>query len=86
MAEDEMVGWHHRLNDHELSKLQEFVMDRDAWCGAVHGTAKSWTQQSDWTDWLTDVFSYFYLFTSYSLSFHILYVLDKKLELFQLTF
>ena len=37
-----------------LSKLRELVMGRDAWCHAVHGTAKSWTQQSDWTDWLTD--------------------------------
>ena len=27
--EDEMVGWHHRLNGHELSKIQELVMDRE---------------------------------------------------------
>ena len=49
-TEDEMVGWHHWLNGHELSKLQELVMDRQAWCAAVHGVTKSQTQLSDWTE------------------------------------
>ena len=40
--------------DMSLSKLWEFLMDREAWHVAIHGASKSQTQLSDWTDWLTD--------------------------------
>ena len=53
MTEDEMVGWHHRLDGFELSQLRELVMDREAWRAVVHGVSKSQTGLSNWTE-LTD--------------------------------
>ena len=50
MTVDEMVGWHHRLSEHESGKLQELVMDREAWLAVVHGISKSQTRLSNWTE------------------------------------
>ena len=47
MTEEEMVGWHHQLDGHELSKFQKLVMDREALYAEVYGITKSQTQLSD---------------------------------------
>ena len=36
--------------DMSLSKLQEMVKDREAWCSAVHGVTKGWTRLSDYNN------------------------------------
>ena len=43
MTEDEMVGWHHRLNGYEFEQTPGDSYGRKAWCAAVRGVSKSWT-------------------------------------------
>ena len=49
------------LIDMSFSKLWELVIDRKAWCAAVYGVAKSWTQLNNWTELI--LFSYLIYFT-----------------------
>ena len=43
MTEDEMVGWHHRIDGHEFEQASGICEGQGSLVSAVHGVAKSWT-------------------------------------------
>ena len=49
-TEDEMAGWHHRLDGREFEWTPGDGDGQNAWRAVIHGVAKSWTWLSDWTE------------------------------------
>ena len=47
MTEDEMVGWHHRLDGHEFEQASGDSEGQGAWRAVVHGVTECQTQLSD---------------------------------------
>ena len=47
VTEDEMIGWHHGLNEHDSEQIPVDSDGQEAFCAAFHGVTKSQTQLSD---------------------------------------
>ena len=48
MTNDEIVGWHPRLNEHDFEPALGMMIDREAQLAAVRGIAKSQRQLTEW--------------------------------------
>ena len=46
-TKDEMVGWHHQLDGHELEQTPGVGDGQESWHAAVHGITKNWTRLSN---------------------------------------
>ena len=57
MTEDEMAGWHHRLDGHEFEWTPGVGDGQGGLASVIHGLAKSWTWLSDWTElnWMVPI-------------------------------
>ena len=64
-----------------LSRLQELVIDREAWCTAIHGVSKSWTQLSSWTEFLKPMLDHTFWRTWLSLNLLVVHVRRSSLYL-----
>ena len=47
MTEDEIVGWYHQPDGHEIKQTLGVGVDSEAWHGAVHEVAKNWSRLSN---------------------------------------
>ena len=63
-TEDEMAGWHHWLDERESEWTRELMMDREAWCGVIHGFER--VDTTEWLKWTELIHPYVHHSTIYN--------------------